>query len=142
VPELMKRTKSRKQAESDHALWRLSIGYSANKLNRTGFKTPAQLRKGKGFDRKDKSEVFCLILLESYFQEFRRIFKSKGSVDLKFNSSISETNLHIDRNDECHQVVFKLGESRRRLVVKEIQEKIVKLESLRNRKAFDGGFQH
>jgi hypothetical protein len=81
------------------------------------------------------------ILLESYFQEFGRIFKSTGRVDLKYNSSISESDLHIDRNDQCHQVVFTLGESRRRLVVKE-NENIVKLESFRNPTAFDGRFQH
>jgi hypothetical protein len=52
VRELMNSTKTTKPRESAPALWTLSIGYSANTLNRTGFTTPAPFTKGKGINSK------------------------------------------------------------------------------------------
>ena len=72
---------------------------------------------------------------------FGELFQKCGRVDLKYNSSIQEEDMHFDKQDMCHQVIFTLGRSKESLYVKETV-KTTEVNCHRLPTAFDGRFQH
>jgi len=93
-------------------------------------------------DKNDK-EMFHLVgkILGDEFGTFGTLFQQTGRVDLKYNTSIREEDMHFDKQDVCHQVIFTLGRSKARVIVKEA-ESTTTISCHRLPTAFDGRYQH
>ena len=84
--------------------WTRSIGFSTQALGAGGHETKAPFTAGKGIssgglqDKNDK-EMFHLVgkIIGDEFGNFGTLFQQTGRVDLKYNTSIREEDMHFDK---------------------------------------------
>ena len=148
IRDVMSQKKSKKARRTAPSEWTRSIGFSTQALGAGGHETKAPYTAGKGISSgglqdKNDMEMFQLVgkIIGEDFGDFGTLFQQTGRVDLKYNTSITEEDMHFDKQDVCHQVVFTLGSSRAGVVVKEA-ESTTTIACHRLPTAFDGRHQH
>ena len=149
--DMMLSKKSEKARSSAPSAWTAYIGFGSNHKEYKGFCTSAPFTEDLGFSSARLSTCFeksifktVQQILQFYFPTFAVIFERAGRIDLKFNSTISQSDNHYDRQDKCHQVIFTLGRSQECLMIREGEKDVqpVAVKCHRNPTAFDGRFQH
>ena len=148
IRDVMSQKKTKKARLTAPSEWTRSIGFSTQALGAGGHATKAPYTAGKGIssgglqDKNDK-EMFHLVgnIIGEDFGDFGTLFQQTGRVDFKYNTSITEEDMHFDKQDVCHQVMFTLGSSKAGVIVKEA-ESTTTFACHRLPTAFDGRFQH
>ena len=148
VRERMRVKKTSAVRSSTPCTWARSVGHSVQALNRKGYERPAENRSGCGVSSASLRDpldeelfIMTVTILHSVFPCFSRILSRHGRVDMKYNCRITVDDKHVDKQDQCHQVMFTMGSSNNGLVVLEnFHERV--LDCYYNPVAFDGRFQH
>ena len=147
VRSMMQRFTSQRPRATAPSSWTRSVGYSTKHILNTGFATRAPYTHWKGISAVSlheslDQELFSAVgkILKVKFPTFSKIFAKAGRIDVKYNTSISRSDRHFDKQDVCHQVFFSLGSTRDDLCV--LEEQIEFIQGYENPTAFDGRFQH